>query len=178
MQQPVVLCDSEVITENDDSQDPDCEEFHDVLLMSRWHEPTVKTLIHRGFTTSELAGCDSKTLRVWCPRAAATGSSMNKAGKTPLVSQTGQSNSAELVEKCPPTTRHKVRNAVTTAEGKSPKLQTTADQGQKVYKLTGLEALGNEASPRERCPRGQRRRCLAQDSAGMDGLTIQKRPGK
>ena len=26
----------------------------------------------------------------------------------------------------------------------------------------GLEALGNKASPRERCPRGQRRRCLAQ----------------
>ena len=26
----------------------------------------------------------------------------------------------------------------------------------------GLEALGNKASPRERCPRGHRRRCLAQ----------------
>ena len=39
---------------------------------------------------------------------------------------------------------------------------STADQGQKVYKLNGLEALGNKASPRERCPRGQRRRCLAQ----------------
>ena len=35
----------------------------------------------------------------------------------------------------------------------------------------GLEALGNKASqPRERCPRGQRRRCFARDSAGMDGL--------
>ena len=42
-----------------------------------------------------------------------------------------------------------------------------ADQGQKVYKLNGLEAVGNKASPRERCPRGQRRRCFAQDSAGM-----------
>ena len=30
-----------------------------------------------------------------------------------------QSNSAEVVEKCPPTTRHKVRNAVTTAEVES-----------------------------------------------------------
>ena len=136
MQQTVVMCFSEVITENDDSQDPDCEEFHDELLMSRWHEPTVKTLIHRGFITSELAGCDSKALRVWCPRAVAPGSAMNKAGKTPLVPQTGQSNSAELVEKCPSTSRHKVRNAVTTAEGKSPRLQTTADQGQKVYKQT------------------------------------------
>ena len=47
-----------------------------------------------------------------------------KAEETPLVPRTGQSNSAELVEKCPPTTRHKVRNAVTTAEVKSPKLQT------------------------------------------------------
>ena len=79
-------------------------------------------------TTSELAGCDSKTLRVWCPRAAAPGSALNKAGKTPLVPQTGQSNSAELVEKCPPTTRHKFRNAVTTAEVKSPKLQTCDEQ--------------------------------------------------
>ena len=39
---------------------------------------------------------------------------------------------------------------------------STADQGQKKYKLNDLEALGNKASPRERCPRGQRRRCLAQ----------------
>ena len=54
---------------------------------------------------------------------------------------------------------------------------STADQGQKVYKLNGLEALGNKASPRERCPRGQRRRCFAQDSAGMDGLE-KKQPGK
>ena len=47
-----------------------------------------------------------------------------------------------------------------------------------MYELNGLEALGNKASPRERCPRGQRRRCLAQDSAGMDGLKRKKQPGK
>ena len=41
MQQTVVMCESEVITENDDSQDPACEEFHDEFMMSRWHEPTV-----------------------------------------------------------------------------------------------------------------------------------------
>ena len=35
------MCESEVITENDDSQDPACEEFHDEFMMSRWHEPTV-----------------------------------------------------------------------------------------------------------------------------------------
>ena len=35
---------------------------------------------------------------------------------------------AELVETCPPTTRHKVRNAVTTAEAKSPKSQTCDEQ--------------------------------------------------
>ena len=45
-----------------------------------------------------------------------------------------------------------------------------------MYKLNGLEALGNKASPRERCPRGQRRRCFAQDSAGMDGHK-KKQPG-
>ena len=55
---------------------------------------------------------------------------------------------------------------------------STADQGHKVYKLNGLETLGNKASPRERCPRGQRRRCFAQDSAGMDGLERKKQPGK
>ena len=41
MQQIVVMCESEVITENDDSQDSACEEFHDEFMMSRWHEPTV-----------------------------------------------------------------------------------------------------------------------------------------
>ena len=41
MQQTVVMCESEVIMENDDSQDPACEEFHDEFMMSRWHEPTV-----------------------------------------------------------------------------------------------------------------------------------------
>ena len=39
---------------------------------------------------------------------------------------------------------------------------STADQGHKVYKLNDLEALGNKASPRERGPRRQRRRCLGQ----------------
>ena len=34
---------------------------------------------------------------------------MNKAGKTPLVPRTGQSKSAELVEKCPLTTRRLVK---------------------------------------------------------------------
>ena len=43
----------------------------------------------------------------------------------------------------------------------------------------GLEALGNKASQlRERCPRGQRRRCLAQDSAGMDGLKQKNSQGR
>ena len=36
MQQTVVMCESEVITENDDSQDPAREEFHDEFMMSRW----------------------------------------------------------------------------------------------------------------------------------------------
>ena len=35
------MCESEVITENDDSQDPACEEFHGEFMMSRWHEPMV-----------------------------------------------------------------------------------------------------------------------------------------
>ena len=56
---------------------------------------------------------------------------------------------------------------------------STADQGQKKYKLNDLEALGNNASPRERCPRGQRRRCLAQAvQAWMDSDGKKKQPGK
>ena len=41
MQQTVVMCELEVITENDNSQDRACEEFHDEFMMSRSHEPTV-----------------------------------------------------------------------------------------------------------------------------------------
>ena len=42
----------------------------------------------------------------------------------------------------------------------------------------GLEALGNKASPRERCPRGQRRRCLAQAvQAWMDSNEKTAREG-
>ena len=55
---------------------------------------------------------------------------------------------------------------------------STADQGQKKYKLNDLEALGNKASPRERCPRGQRRRCLAQAvQAWMDSNEKTAREG-
>ena len=63
----------------------------DEFEISRRQEPTRmtrqnrKTLLHRSLTTSVLAGCDTRTLRVWCPRAAAPGSAMSKAGKTPLV---------------------------------------------------------------------------------------------
>ena len=134
------------------------------------------------------------------PHAAAPGSAMNKAGKTPLVPQTGQSNSAELVEKCPPTTRHKVRNAVTTAEVKSPKLQTCDEQQPRGDWSHEPRDLDGSAGPRctiarttcetsawkplETRPhhvsgaRGLRRRCLAQDSAGMDGLKRKNSQGR
>ena len=43
----------------------------------------------------------------------------------------------------------------------------------------GLEALGNKASPRERCPRGQRRRCLAQAvQAWMDSNETKNSQGR
>ena len=55
---------------------------------------------------------------------------------------------------------------------------STADQGQKVYKLNDLEDLGNKASPRERCPRGQRRRYLGQAvQAWMDSNEKTAREG-
>ena len=59
-----------------------------------------------------------------------------------------QSNSAELVEKCPPTTRHKVRNAVTTAEVKSPKLQTCDTQQPRGDWSHEPRALDGRAGPR------------------------------
>ena len=152
-----------------------------------------KTLIHRGLTTSVLAGCDTRTLRVWCPRAAAPGSAMNKAEETPLVPQAGQWRNWS---RSPTTTGHKVKwmqwrlqksrvrshrrvtNISREENGLANQETSTADQGQMVYKLNGLEALGNKALPRERCPRGQRRRCFAQDSAGMDGLKRKNSQGR
>ena len=41
-QQTVVTC-VQLITENDDSEDPVCEEFHDEFMMSRLVQPTVMT---------------------------------------------------------------------------------------------------------------------------------------
>ena len=70
-----------------------------------------KTLLHRGLTTTVLAGSNTWALCVWCPRAAAPGSTKEKVEKTPLVprDRSINQNSAELVEKCPLTTRHKVK---------------------------------------------------------------------
>ena len=74
VQQTVVTCVPEVITENDDSHQLArvLANIDDELEMSRRHEPT------RGLTTSVLAGRDTRTLRVWCPHAAAPGFVKNK----------------------------------------------------------------------------------------------------
>ena len=118
-----------------------------------------------------------------------------KAEATPLVPRTVNHTVRELVEKRPPTTRHKVRDAVTTAEVKSPKLQTCDEQqprgdwsheprdldgrsGPEGVQTQWLGSLWNKSSPRERCPRGQRRRCLAQAVQAWTGLKQKKQPGK
>ena len=139
-----------------------------------------KTLLHRGLTTTMLAGSNTWALCVWCPRAASPGSTKEQVEKTPPVPQDRSIN--QTVRNWSSSARRprgtRSRNAVTTAEvefevagratnnsqeeiGVANQETSTADQGQKVCKLNGLEALGNKASPRERCPRGQRR-CLAQ----------------
>ena len=49
--------------------------------MSRWHESTVMVTDPYPQGASQRAcsrGCDTRTLRVWCPRAAAPGSAKNK----------------------------------------------------------------------------------------------------
>ena len=134
-------------------------------------------------------GCDTKTLRVWCPRAAAPGSAKNKGrgdstgSADRSIKQCGigrevPADHEAQGQKCSDGCRSQEsevadvrRTSAREENGLVMNQETsTAVQGQKVYKLNGLEALGNKASPRERCLRGQRRRCFAQDSAGMDGL--------
>ena len=62
-------------------------------------------------TATVLAGSNTWALCVWCPRAAAPGSTKNngREDSTSSARPVNHSNSAELVEKCPPTTRHKVK---------------------------------------------------------------------
>ena len=80
--------------------------------MSRRQEPTRitrqnrKTLLHRGLTTSVLAGCDTRTLRVWCPCAAVC----HEQGREDSTGSADRSiKSAELVERRPLTTRRLVK---------------------------------------------------------------------
>ena len=93
------------------------------------HDDYVSTTLSTG---ASQRACSRSATRGRCESGALVqrrqGLPRTKVEDTPLVPRTGQSNSAELVEKCPPTTRHKVRNAVTTAEVKSPKLQTCDEQ--------------------------------------------------
>ena len=119
-----------MITENEDNQDPVCEEFHDEFMMSRWHEPTVmRTSVlqdpyPQGPHNERARGVRHEDVASLVP--ACSGARVcqeQRQRRLHWFRKAGQSNSAELVEKCPPTTRHKVRNAVT-AEVKSPKSQT------------------------------------------------------
>ena len=56
--------------------------------------------------------------------------------------------------------------------------RTTVHDRKDDVRDVGLEALGNKASPRERCPRGQRRRCLVQAvQAWMDSNEKTAREG-
>ena len=176
--------------------------------MSRRHEPTVtrmarqngKTLLHRDLTTSVIAGCDTRTLRVWCPRAAAPGSATNKTGKTPLVQRTGQS----IVRNCRemPTDHEAPRQREGSDGRKSPEVAdvrhetaercfatSTAEQGHGArlqrWQVSQILTTCEERAwkPSKTRPlhvggaAGSRRLCLAQDSAGTRGIRRQNSQG-
>ena len=115
MQHTVVMCDPEVITENDDSQDPACEEFHDEFMMSRWHEPTVmvtRTSVlqdpyPQGPHNERARGVRHEDVASLVP--ACNGARVcHEQGRGDSTGSAGRSM-AELVKKCPTTTRHKVK---------------------------------------------------------------------
>ena len=82
MQQTVVMCDPEVSQRTTTVRIQFAKSSHDEFMMSRLVQPTVmmtRTSAPTGASqTSVLAGCDTRTLRVWCPRAAVPGSTKNK----------------------------------------------------------------------------------------------------
>ena len=117
MQQTVVMCESEVITENDDSQDPACEEFHDEFMMSRWHEPTVmgtrtsalQDPYPQGPHNERARGVRHEDVASLVP--ACSGARVcHEQGRGDSTGSADQSiKIAELVEKCPLTTRHRLK---------------------------------------------------------------------
>ena len=117
MQQTVVMCESEVITENDDSQDPACEEFHDEFMMSRWYEPTVMVTRTSVQQDPYPQGPHNEPARrerledVASLVPACSGARVcHKQGREDSIGSADRSiKIAELVEKCPLTTRHKVK---------------------------------------------------------------------
>ena len=144
-----------------------------------------------------LAGSNTWALCVWCPRAAVPGSTKEKVEKTSLVprdrsinqtvrnwSRSARRPRGTRSSECSDDCRGRVRSCRRATNNSREEVglishaASTADQGHKVYQLNDLEALGNKASPRERCPRGQRRRCLAQAvQAWMDSNEKTAREG-
>ena len=105
------MCESEVITENDDSQDPACEEFHNEFMMSRWHEPTVMMTrtsnlqdlpqgLHNERARRERLEDVASLVPAWVCHRQGREDSTGSADWSIKI--------AELVEKCTLTTRHKV----------------------------------------------------------------------
>ena len=155
-QQTVVPCVPEAITENDDSRIQLARvltNIDDENEMSRRHEPTVsrmtrqngKTLLHRGLTTNVFAGRDTRTLRVWCLRAAAP--VCHEQGREDSSGSADRSiKNAELAERCPLITRRLIKRMqrrlqesevadvrhVTAESGLISHVASTAEQGQGV----------------------------------------------
>ena len=117
MQQTVVMCESEVITENDDSQDPACEEFHDEFMMSRWHEPTVmmtRTSVlqdpyPQGPHNERARGVRHEDVASLVPGCSGARVCHEQGREDSTGSADRSIKSAELVERCPLTTRRLVK---------------------------------------------------------------------
>ena len=195
VQQTVVTCMPEVITENDDRIQLArvLTNIDDELEMSRRHEPT-RTTEQKDPSSQEphnesARGVPHKDVVSLVPACSGARSIMTKA-RTPLAPRTGPSAVRNWSRGRPLTTRRlakrmqrplqeaevaDVRRATAekrlASQTKWPRRQSRA----KVYERNGLEVLGNNPQTWA-APAGSRRQCLAQDSAGMNGLK-RKQPG-
>ena len=110
MQQTVVMCESE-------GQDPACEEFHDEFMMSRWHEPTV--MVTRTSVPQDPYPQGPHNERARRQRLEDVASLVPACSGARVCHEQGRGDStgsadrsikiAELVEKCPLTTKDKVK---------------------------------------------------------------------
>ena len=164
-------------------------EFDDELEMSWRHEPTRTTKqkdpSSQGPHNGRARWAAHEDVASLVPACSGARVCHEQGREDSTGSADGSINSAELVQRCPLTTRRLVKRVQrrlhesevadvrrATAERrlasrtKCPRRQSMA----KMYERNGLEVLGNKALQTCAVPAGSRRQCHAQDSAGMNGL--------